>query len=122
MEACVGMAPPVTKRKGGRGSSSKLVRLMVVSTLFVRGSITLMVFESSLAMKTRSFGSTAPPPGVWAKVGRLPEAIAKAPSTVALMIARRVVSMLPLPHASVSVEHLGKPAWHPGCPAASMPC
>jgi hypothetical protein len=56
--AWVGMTPAVTKRNGGRGSSSKLVRLIVVSTLFVLGSMTLSVFESSLVMKTRSCAST----------------------------------------------------------------
>jgi hypothetical protein len=49
--------PPVTSRNGGRGSSSKLVRLIVVSTAFVRGSMTLSVLESSLQMNTRSAGS-----------------------------------------------------------------
>ena len=50
-------AMPPPNRNGGRGSSSKLVRLIVVSTVFALGSITVIVLESSLAMKTRSFGS-----------------------------------------------------------------
>jgi hypothetical protein len=45
---------PVTNRNGGRGSSSKLVRLTEVSTVFELGSITARVFESSLQMNTRS--------------------------------------------------------------------
>ena len=40
-----------------RASSSKLVRLMVVSTRLLAGSITLIVLESSLVMKTRSCGA-----------------------------------------------------------------
>src|SRR3972149_431967 len=41
-------------RNGGLGSSSKLVRLIVVSTVFDTGFMTLIVFESSFAIKTRS--------------------------------------------------------------------
>src|SRR5690349_21339552 len=41
----VGVTPPVTSRKGGRGSSSKLVRLMVCETVLEFGSMTARVFE-----------------------------------------------------------------------------
>src|SRR5215204_146791 len=58
MATWVGATPPVTKRKGGRGSSSKLARLTVVSTVLARGSITASVFESSLQMNTRSSACT----------------------------------------------------------------
>src|SRR5215212_1678973 len=69
MAACVGMVPPVTKRKGGRGSSSKLVRLTAVSTALVRGSMTLSVLESSLQIKTRSSACVAVAAGDWAMAG-----------------------------------------------------
>src|SRR5215475_12781706 len=72
MVAWIGITPPVTKRNGGRGSSSKLVRLIVASTVFVRGSITEIVFESSLAMNTRSSAWTASAGGgVWADATRV---------------------------------------------------
>src|SRR5215211_61207 len=68
MATWVGATPPVTKRKGGRGSSSKLARLTVVSTVLARGSITASVFESSLQMNTRSSACTpVGVPGVWAE-------------------------------------------------------
>jgi hypothetical protein len=44
----------VASRKGGRGSSSKDVRLIVVAVVFVFGSMTLRVLESSLQIITRS--------------------------------------------------------------------
>src|SRR5712692_2462390 len=54
MATWVGITPPVTYLKGGRGSSSKLVRLTVSTTAFVFGSMTASVLLSSLQMKTRS--------------------------------------------------------------------
>src|SRR5918999_5918386 len=54
MAACVGVTPPVTSRKGGRGSSSNEVRLIVVATVLVFGSTTVRVLESSLHRITRS--------------------------------------------------------------------
>src|SRR3989344_5276201 len=60
--ARVGATPAGKERDGGRGSSSKLVRLIVLSTVLVLGSMTTSVLESSLVMKTRSRGSM-PGPG-----------------------------------------------------------
>ena len=48
MAAWVGVTPPVTSRNGGRGSSSNDVRLIVMATVLVFGSITDNVLESSL--------------------------------------------------------------------------
>src|SRR6266545_3962569 len=92
MAAWIGVTPPVTSRKGGRGSSSNDVRLIVVATVFVFGSITDNVLESSLHNRTRSRLSA--PDAVWANArltGNADE-IANAPTLV--MNSRRLQSIM----------------------------
>src|SRR6266545_5388368 len=92
MAAWVGVTPPVTRRKGGRGSSSNDVRLIVVATVFVFGSITDNVLESSLHNMTRSrlFG----PEAVCASARPTGNAEAIANTVALLMNSRRVQSMI----------------------------
>src|SRR5258708_9557322 len=93
MAACAGMTPAVTKRNGGRGSSSKLVRLIVVSTLFVRGSMTLGVLESWLVIKPRSSGSTLAGRAPCAIASRAPIAAVTPPAAASCRNSLRVISM-----------------------------
>src|SRR3989338_8842634 len=99
--ACVGATPAGTQRNGGRGSSSKLVRLIVLSTVLVLGSMTTSVLESSLVMKTRSRGSMPGPgavvlvlvlaAGAWACAAG--SALAAAAASENLRMSRRWVVM-----------------------------
>src|SRR6266536_3837199 len=92
MAAWIGVTPPVTSRNGGRGSSSNDVRLIVVVTVFVFGSMTDNVLESSLHNITRSrlfvpeaVCASARPPG---------NAEAIANTVTLLMNSRRVQPMI----------------------------
>ena len=92
MAAWVGVTPPVTSRNGGRGSSSNDVRLIVVATVLVFGSITDNVFESSLHNMTRSL--VFAPEAVCASARPTGNAEAIANTVTLLMNSRRVQSMI----------------------------
>src|SRR5512134_16163 len=90
MAEWVGVTPPVTSRKGGRGSSSNEVRLIVVTTALVLGSTTDKVFESSLQRITRSrvFAEL-----VWANERPSGNEVANAAAPTPVINSRRVTSM-----------------------------
>src|SRR5512144_429671 len=92
MATWVGVTPPVTSRNGGRGSSSNDVRLMVVATVLVFGSITDNVLESSLHNTTRS--RLFAPEAVCPSAPLTGNAVPIANALTLVMNSRRVQSMI----------------------------
>src|SRR4051794_29636987 len=83
---------------------------MVVSTVLLRGSITLMVFESSLQMNTRSSASIAAPRCAARADG--PRESATAPTAVALSSVRRDTAIAPDPPIATQAKKLNTPVNH----------
>src|SRR4051794_10468998 len=113
MAACVGATPPVTKRNGGLGSSSKLVRFTAPATVLVRGSMTDRVFESSLQMKTRSSPGAVAELVDWAHDSERDDA-SELTTTAPATIPRRVILMRPS-HVLRSAGVSSGPRKRPAC-------